>query len=103
MRKEHTGQVDCPVTSVTEVLTVHVQQFQKRTEPAEFYRKARADWLRARAGLGAFRGRHRQTGSVPGLGWEHLVMVLLSTFKVYLFSSYSLKTQKILDKLIGLL
>lgn len=50
-----------------------------------------------------FYRRQRQTGSMPGLGWEHLVMVLLSTFKVYLFSSYSLKTQKILDKLIGLL
>lgn len=79
------GQVDCPVTSVTEVLTVHMQQFQKRTE-----RRSSTE-------------RQRQTGSVPGLGWEHLVMVLLSTFKTYLFSSYSLKTQKILDTLIGLL
>lgn len=48
------GQVDCPVTNMTEVLTVHMQRFQKRIEPAEFYRKAKAD------------------GSVPGLGWEHL-------------------------------
>lgn len=72
------GQVDCPVTNVTEVLTVHMQRFQKRIEPAEFYRKAKAD------------------GSIPGLGWEHLVMVLLSTSKVCLFSSYSLDSKKLL-------
>lgn len=79
------GQVGCPVTSVTEVLTAHMQQFQKRTELVEFYREAKAEWVCPRVGLGAF---------IDGF-IKYLQSVLIFILQP--------KAQNILDRLIGLL